>query len=50
MKSTLLFENHGLRCFLLVMDKGDEAYEQISTFARNNAVTAASLTAIGAAE
>ena len=49
MKSKQLYEQHGLRTFLLVMDKGDEAFEQITTFAREHEVTAASLTAIGAA-
>jgi uncharacterized protein len=49
MKSTQLFEQDGLRTFLLVLDKGDEAFEQISTFANENRILAASLTAIGAA-
>jgi predicted DNA-binding protein with PD1-like motif len=49
MKSTQLFEQYGLRTFLLVLDKGDEAFEQISTFANDNRILAASLTAIGAA-
>jgi predicted DNA-binding protein with PD1-like motif len=49
MKSTQLFEQDGLRTFLLVLDKGDEAFEQISTFANDNRILAASLTAIGAA-
>jgi predicted DNA-binding protein with PD1-like motif len=49
MKSKQLYEEHGLRTFLLVMDKGDEAFEQITTFAREHEVAAASLTAIGAA-
>lgn len=48
MKSQQLYEQSGLRTFLLVMDKGDEAFEQITRFAREHAVTAASLTAIGA--
>ncbi|WP_017573193.1 PPC domain-containing DNA-binding protein [Nocardiopsis halotolerans] len=49
MKSTQLLEENGLRTFLLVMDKGDEAFEQISGFAEAHGITAASLTAIGAA-
>ncbi|HWU57882.1 MAG TPA: PPC domain-containing DNA-binding protein [Microbacteriaceae bacterium] len=49
MKSTQLFEQYGLRTFLLVLDKGDEAFEQISNFANDNRILAASLTAIGAA-
>lgn len=49
MKSTQLFEENGIRTFLLVMDKGDEAFEQITNFAAENDILAASLTAIGAA-
>lgn len=49
MKTTRLWEGNGLRTFLLVMDKGDEAFEQITGFAESHGVTAASLTAIGAA-
>ena len=48
MKSTKLAEERGLRTFLLVMDKGDEAFERITTFATAHSVDAASLTAIGA--
>ncbi len=48
MKSTTLFEENGLRTFLLVMDKGDEAFSQITAFAEQHEVTGASLTAIGA--
>jgi predicted DNA-binding protein with PD1-like motif len=49
MKSTQLFDQDGLRTFLLVLDKGDEAYERISAFADENRILGASLTAIGAA-
>ncbi|WP_159942326.1 MULTISPECIES: PPC domain-containing DNA-binding protein [unclassified Nocardiopsis] len=49
MKSTQLWEENGLRTFLLVMDEGDEAFEQITGFAESRGITAASLTAIGAA-
>jgi predicted DNA-binding protein with PD1-like motif len=49
MKSTLLYEENGLRCFLIIVDKGEEAYAAISSFAEEHQITAASLTAIGAA-
>lgn len=49
MKDTTLYEANGLRTFLLVMDEGDEAVEEVIAFARHHAVTGASLTAIGAA-
>lgn len=48
MKSDLLYEENGLRTFIVVMDKGDDAAEQLSAFARDRAVSAAGLTAIGA--
>ncbi|HET9659060.1 MAG TPA: PPC domain-containing DNA-binding protein [Thermomicrobiales bacterium] len=48
MKSTQLYEDGDLRTYLLVMDQGDEAFSEISRFARENDVNAASLTAIGA--
>lgn len=49
MKSIQLHEEDGLRRYLLVMDKGDEAFAQITGFARDRRIRAASLTAIGAA-
>jgi uncharacterized protein len=49
MKATKLYEEHGLRTFLLVMDRADEAVEELRAFARQQRVTGASLTAIGAA-
>ena len=48
MQSTQLYDDDGLRTFLLVMDKGDEAVAQITSFARAHQLNAASLTAIGA--
>lgn len=48
MRSTTLFEQSGLRTFLLVMDRGDEAFGTITDFVRAEGITAASLTAIGA--
>jgi len=47
-KSVLLHEEGGQRVFLLVMDKGDEAMAEITAFAREERITAAGLTAIGA--
>ena len=48
MNATLIFEEHGLRSFVLVMDKGDEAFGEITAFAKREKINAASLTAIGA--
>jgi predicted DNA-binding protein with PD1-like motif len=48
MQATQLFDDHGLRTYLLVMDQGDEAFAQITTFAKEHRLNAASLTAIGA--
>lgn len=48
MKTTLLHEDSGQRTFLLVMDKEDEAFSQITAFAADHQITAASITAIGA--
>lgn len=50
MRSRLLDENDGRRTWVLVMDKGDEAFEQVSGFAQSQRLTAASLTAVGAAK
>lgn len=49
MKSRLLQDDAGLRRYVLVMDKGDEAFAEITGFARDRGIEAASLTAIGAA-
>lgn len=48
MKTKLLFEEDGLRTYALVMDKGDDAFAQITSFVREEDVTGATLTAIGA--
>ncbi|HSU72128.1 MAG TPA: PPC domain-containing DNA-binding protein [Micrococcaceae bacterium] len=48
MLSRQVYEENGLRTYVLVMDKGDEAFEQITSFAQENGITGASLTAIGA--
>lgn len=48
MHDTLLAENDGKRVFAVVLDAGDEAFACISRFADDHAITAASITAIGA--
>lgn len=48
MKHKLLASDAGERTFILILDEGDEAFSSISAFAEMNAVTAASVTAIGA--
>ena len=48
MQSQQVYEDNGLRTYVLVLDKGDEAFGQISAFAKEQGITAASLTAIGA--
>lgn len=48
MRATQLFDDNGLRTYLLVMDKGDEAFSEITEFAKANEINAATLTAIGA--
>lgn len=50
MKTRLLHEDRGTRTYLLVMDSGDEACAEITGFARDRGIRAASLTAIGAVE
>jgi uncharacterized protein len=47
-KSKQLHEVDGLRTFAVVMDKGDEAAEELARFARENGLAGASLTAVGA--
>jgi len=48
MHSSLLADNDGKRVFALVLDTGDEAFACITRFASTHAVTAGSITAIGA--
>lgn len=48
--SPLLADNEGKRVFALMLDKGDEAFACIKSFALDKGLTAASLTAIGAFE
>lgn len=49
MKAKQVYENDGLRTFVVVMDKDDEAFGQLGAFAGEHHVSAAGLTAVGAA-
>jgi predicted DNA-binding protein with PD1-like motif len=49
MRAKQVYDNQGLRTFVVVMDKGDEAFGALTAFAGENSVTAAGLTAVGAA-
>jgi predicted DNA-binding protein with PD1-like motif len=46
-KSAQLYAENGIRAFALVLDKGDEAVQRITDFARDNEISGASLTAVG---
>jgi predicted DNA-binding protein with PD1-like motif len=48
MDSKLIHEEGGEKTFVLVFDTGDEVVSEITTFARENNLAAASMTAIGA--
>jgi hypothetical protein len=48
MKVRLLAENKGVKNYAIVLAKGDEVMSGLTDFARQNKVTAASFTAIGA--
>lgn len=48
MKSKLVAESAGERTFVLILDPGEEAFATVSAFAARQALTGASLTAIGA--
>ncbi|OHV81728.1 PPC domain-containing DNA-binding protein [Rhizobium sp. LCM 4573] len=48
MQQKLLSADSGERTFIVVMDEGDEAFSQLASFAKENSVTAASVSAIGA--
>lgn len=50
MKSKLLSEADGVRLFALVLDPGEEAFSAIRTFAANEGIKGASVSAIGAFE
>jgi uncharacterized protein len=47
-RSTLLAERDGLKTFVLVFDKNDDLQALLLEFARSHAISAASLSAIGA--
>lgn len=49
MRSTQVFEDGGLRTFVVVMDKDDEAFDQLTRFAADHEISGAGLTAVGAA-
>ncbi len=49
MRVKQVYDNQGLRTFVVVMAKGDEAFGQLVAFASDNSITAAGLTAVGAA-
>lgn len=48
MQSKLIHSADGQRTFALVLDKGDEAMEQVAGFAQREGVTGAQITGIGA--
>jgi predicted DNA-binding protein with PD1-like motif len=48
MRTKLLHEFDGLRTFAVVLDTGDEAIACLEAFARDNAISGAQITAIGA--
>ena len=48
MKARQIHEERGQRTFALVFDTGDEAMAELTNFARENNLTVASLTALGA--
>src|SRR5918911_2636169 len=48
MKSKLIYSDRGEKTFALVFDTGDEVVSGITHFAKENALDAATLTAIGA--
>jgi predicted DNA-binding protein with PD1-like motif len=48
LRTRLLHESGGLRTFVVIFDKGDEALGGLTDFAREEDLTGASLTAVGA--
>src|SRR5712675_2995305 len=50
MQSRLLRTADGQRTFVAILDTGDEAFRDVTDFARRESIDAASLTAIGAFE
>lgn len=49
MRAKQVYDNQGLRTFVVVMAKGDEAFGELGAFASENSITAAGLTGVGAA-
>jgi predicted DNA-binding protein with PD1-like motif len=50
MRSKLVWQDAGLRTFILVLQAGEEAFKAITDFAADRHIEAASLTALGAFE
>ena len=48
MKAKLIYEEQGEKTFALVFDPGDEVMEELTSFAKENDLSAARFTAIGA--
>ncbi len=48
MKAKLIHEEQGQKTFALVFDTGDEVVSELTSYAKDNDLTAASFTAIGA--
>jgi predicted DNA-binding protein with PD1-like motif len=48
MKAKLIYEEQGEKTFALVFDPGDEVMEELTNFAKENGLSAARFTAIGA--
>ncbi len=48
MKGKLIYEEQGEKTFALVFDPGDEVMEELTNFAKENGLSAARFTAIGA--
>jgi predicted DNA-binding protein with PD1-like motif len=48
MKAKLIYEEQGEKTFALVFDPGDEVMEELTNFAKENDLSAARFTAIGA--
>ena len=48
MKAKLIYEEQGEKTFALVFDPGDEVIEELTNFAKENDLSAARFTAIGA--
>ncbi|ARQ70948.1 PPC domain-containing DNA-binding protein [Streptomyces marincola] len=47
MRSRLVYEHGGLRTFVVVLDRGDEAFAGLTAFAAEQGLTGAALTGVG---